>query len=89
MARGKGLWRVAGIHRAAQPGQVDGNWSNVAKEPVIRFEAIVNNVKTLTSDNTIRVTLDLPETAIDVMAMLAQTKVDGIVLDVTVKAKAG
>lgn len=59
----------------------------MAKEPVIRFEAIVNNVKTLTSDNTIRVTFDLPETAIDVMAMLAQTKVDGIVLDVTVKAK--
>lgn len=61
----------------------------MAKEPVIRFEAIVNNVKTLTSDNTIRVTFDLPETAIDVMAMLAQTKVVGIVLDVTVKAKAG
>lgn len=57
-----------------------------AKEPVIRFEAIVNNVKTLTSDNTIRVTLDLPETAIAVMAMLAQTKVDGIVLDVQCRA---
>lgn len=57
-----------------------------AKEPVIRFEAIVNNVKTLTSDNTIRVTLDLPETAINIMAMLAQTKVDGIVLDVQCRA---
>ena len=57
------------------------------KQPVIQFEAIVNNVKTLTSDNTIRVTLDLPETAINIMAMLAQTKVDGIVLDVQCRAK--
>ncbi len=57
------------------------------KQPVIQFEAIVNNVKTLTSDNTIRITLDLPETAINIMAMLAQTKVDGIVLDVQCRAK--
>jgi hypothetical protein len=32
--------------------------------------------------------LDLPETAVQVMAMLAQTKIDGIVLDVQVRAKA-
>lgn len=57
------------------------------KQPVIQFEAIVNNVKTLTSDNTIRITLDLPETAINIMAMLAQTKVDGIVLDIQCRAK--
>ena len=62
---------------------------SVAKDAVIRFDAIVNNVKTLASDNTIRLTLDLPESAIPVMAMLAQTKVDGIVLDVEVRAKAG
>lgn len=54
-------------------------------EPVIRFEAVVNSVRLMTSDNTVRVVLDLPETAIGVMAMLAQTKVDGIVLDVQVR----
>ena len=57
-------------------------------EPVIRFEAVVNSVRLMTSDNTVRVVFDLPETAIPVMAMLAQTKVDGIVLDVQVRAKA-
>ena len=57
-------------------------------EPVIRFEAMVNSVRLMTSDNTVRVVLDLPETAVQVMAMLAQTKVDGIVLDVQVRAKA-
>lgn len=60
----------------------------MAKEPVIKFEAIVNSVKTLSSDNTVRVVLDLPESAIPQMAMLAQTKIDGIVLDVEVRAKA-
>ena len=57
-------------------------------EPVIRFEAVVNSVRLMTSDNTVRVVFDLPETAVPVMAMLAQTKVDGIVLDVQVRAKA-
>lgn len=57
-------------------------------EPVIRFEAMVNSVRLMTSDNTVRVVLDLPETAVQVMAMLAQTKIDGIVLDVQVRAKA-
>jgi hypothetical protein len=57
-------------------------------EPVIRFEAVVNSVRLMTSDNTVRVVLDLPETAVQVMAMLAQTKIDGIVLDVQVRAKA-
>ena len=56
-------------------------------EPIIRFEAVVNSVRLMTSDNTVRVVLDLPETAIAAMAMLAQTKVDGIVLDVQVRAK--
>lgn len=55
---------------------------------MIKFEAIVNSVKTLSSDNTVRVVLDLPESAIPQMAMLAQTKIDGIVLDVEVRAKA-
>ena len=59
----------------------------MSETSVIRFEAIVNSVKTLSSDNTIRVVLDLPETAIPQMAMLAETKVDGIVLDVQVRAK--
>ena len=57
-------------------------------DPVIRFEAMVNSVRLMTSDNTVRVVLDLPETAVQVMAMLAQTKIDGIVLDVQVRAKA-
>ena len=54
---------------------------------VIRFEAIVNSVKTLSSDNTIRVVLDMPETAIPQMAMLAETKRDGIPLEFVAKVK--
>ena len=55
-------------------------------EAVIRFDAIVNKVQTL-ADGGVRLTLDLGENAIPQMAMLAQTKVDGIVLDVQVRAK--
>ena len=55
-------------------------------EAVIKFDAIVYKVQTL-SDGGVRLTLDMPETAIPQMAMLAQTKVDGIVLDVQVRAK--
>ena len=65
-----------------------GNDEGRLAEPVIRFEAVVNSVRLMTSDNTVRVVLDLPETAVQVMAMLAQTKIDGIVLDVQVRAKA-
>jgi len=65
-----------------------GNDEGGLAEPVIRFEAMVNSVRLMTSDNTVRVVLDLPETAVQVMAMLAQTKIDGIVLDVQVRAKA-
>ena len=60
---------------------------DLAKEPVIQFEAIVAKVQTL-ADGGVRLTLDLPETAIPQMAMLAQTKVDGIALVFTAKAKA-
>jgi len=56
---------------------------------VIRFEAIVNSVKTLSSDNTIRVVLDLPETAIPQMAMLAETKREGVPLTFEAKVNAG
>ena len=55
-------------------------------EAVIKFDAIVYKVQTL-SDGGVRLSLDMPETAIPQMAMLAQTKVDGIVLDVQVRAK--
>ena len=55
-------------------------------EAVIRFEAIVYKVQTL-SDGGVRVTLDLPETAIPQMAMLAETKRDGIPLVFTAKVK--
>jgi len=65
-----------------------GNDEGRLAEPVIRFEAVVISVRLMTSDNTVRVVLDLPETAVQVMAMLAQTKIDGIVLDVQVRAKA-
>ena len=55
-------------------------------EPVIKFEAIVYKVQTL-SDGGIRLTLDMPETAIPQMAMLAETKRDGIPLEFTAKVK--
>lgn len=48
-------------------------------ESVICFEAIVAKVQTL-ADGAVRVVLDLDENSIPQMAMLAQTKVDGIVL---------
>ena len=55
------MWRVAGIHRAAQPGQVDGNWSDVAKEPVaVEFEAEMRQVKSM-ADNTYNIVLNVPE----------------------------
>lgn len=55
-------------------------------EAVIRFEAIVYKVQTL-ADGGIRLTLDMPETAIPQMAMLAETKRAGIVLTFEAKAK--
>lgn len=51
---------------------------------VFNFIAAVYKVQTL-SDNGIRVTLDLPETAIPEMAMLAECKRQGIVLDIKVR----
>ena len=53
-------------------------------EAVIRFEAIVYKVQTL-ADGGVRVTLDLPETAIPQMAMLAETKREGVPLEFTAK----
>lgn len=46
----------------------------------IKFQATVYKVSTLATDNGIRVTLDLPETAIPQMAMLAECRRDGIPL---------
>ena len=63
-------------------GENEGNLA----EPVIRFEAIVYKVQTL-SDGGIRLTLDMPESAIPQMAMLAETKRDGIPLEFTAKVK--
>ena len=48
-------------------------------ETVIKFEAIVYKVQTL-ADGGIRLTLDMPETAIPQMAMLAETKREGVPL---------
>jgi hypothetical protein len=52
----------------------------------IKFQAIVYKVQTLT-DMGIRVTLDLPEDSIPQMAMLAETKRQGIPLIFTAKAE--
>ena len=49
-------------------------------EPVIRFTAAVYKVQTLATDSGVRVTLDLPESAIPQMAMLAECKRDGVPL---------
>lgn len=48
-------------------------------EAVIKFDAIVYKVQTL-ADGGIRLTLDMPETAIPQMAMLAETKREGVPL---------
>lgn len=52
-----------------------------------KFWAIVYKVQTLAGDNGIRVTLDLPETAIVQMAELAAYKINEVVLDVTCEPK--
>lgn len=52
----------------------------------IVFTAIVFKVQTLI-DNGVRVTLDLPEDAIPQMAMLAETRRQGIPLVFTAKAE--
>ena len=46
----------------------------------ITFEAEVYKVQTLSQDHGIRLTLDLPETAIPQMAMLAECQREGIPL---------
>ena len=62
------------------------NEGDLGKEAVIRFDAIVYKVQTL-SDGGIRLTLDMPETAIPQMAMLAETKREGIPLEFTAKVQ--
>ena len=57
--------------------------TNLAKA-VIKFDAIVYKVQTL-ADGGVRLTLDLGENAIPQMAMLAETKRDGIPLEFTAK----
>lgn len=59
--------------------QAVGTHAGDMAAPVIRFEAIVYKVQTL-ADGGVRVTLDLPETAIPQMAMLAETKREGVPL---------
>lgn len=63
-------------------GENEGNMA----ETVIKFDAIVYKVQTL-ADGGIRLTLDMPETAIPQMAMLAETKREGIPLEFTAKVK--
>ena len=47
---------------------------------MIDFTAVVYKVQTLASDGGVRVTLDLPETAIPQMAMLAECQRNGLIL---------
>jgi hypothetical protein len=54
----------------------------------ITFPAIVYKVQTLI-DGGVRVTLDLPEECIPQMAMLAETRKDGIPLVFTAKLEIG
>ena len=56
-------------------------------KPEIRFSAEVNKVQTLT-DGGIRVTMDLPETAIMQAAMLMECKREGIPLVVVCSSDA-
>jgi hypothetical protein len=53
-------------------------------DPEIRFNAEVNKVQTL-ADGGIRITLDMPETAIAQAAMLMECKREGIPLVVVCK----
>lgn len=53
----------------------------------IKFTAEVYQVRTLPQDYGVRVTLDLPETAIPIMAMLAQARADGIPLEFTARVE--
>lgn len=55
-------------------------------EAVIRFDAIVAKAQTL-ADGGIRITLDLPETAIPQMAMLIEAKREGVPLVFEAKAQ--
>lgn len=52
---------------------------NEAGLETIKFDAVVNKLQTL-ADGGIRVSLDLPETSIPQMAMLAETKRQGVPL---------
>ena len=55
----------------------------------IQFDAIVYKVQTLATDLGVRVTLDLPEDCIPQMAMLAETKRQGLILHFTASVAEG
>ena len=55
----------------------------------IEFDATVFKVQTLATDQGVRVALDLPETAIMQMAMLAEAKRQGICLTVSCTVENG
>lgn len=70
------------------PVDVEENVSkNEADLDKIKFDAVVYKVQTL-SDGGIRLTLDMPETAIPQMAMLAETKRQGVPLSFEASASA-
>jgi len=68
--------------------EIDGTHEVCLAEAVIKFDAIVYKVQTL-ADGGIRLTLDMPETCIPQMAMLAETKREGVPLVFTAKVRAG
>ena len=49
-----------------------------------QFWAIIGKVQTMAADNGIRVTLDLPESAIVEMAELAAYQINAVVVDVVI-----
>lgn len=57
-------------------------------EAVIRFDAIVAKAQTL-ADGGIRISLDLPESAVPQMAMLIEAKREGVPLEFEARVKAG
>ena len=55
-------------------------------EAVIRFDAIVAKAQTL-ADGGIRISLDLPESAVPQMAMLIEAKREGVPLEFEARVK--
>jgi hypothetical protein len=62
-------------------GEVGAEVVEMTKDPVIKFQAEVSKVSTL-ADGGIRITLDLPETAIDTAKKLMEARQAGALLEI-------